>query len=123
MPKIESHRDLLVWQKGMDLVEAVYALADGFPREERFGLVQQMTRASVAVPANLAEGHARGTRRDYGHFVSIARGSLMEVETYVMIAQRLGFAPEPRVHAVLERITELGKMLTALRRRLVEPRP
>ena len=72
MPKIESHRDLLVWQKGMDLVEAVYALADGFPREERFGLVQQMTRASVAVPANLAEGHARGTRRDYGHFVSIA---------------------------------------------------
>jgi four helix bundle protein len=62
--KIQSHRDLLVWQKAMDLVVAVYALARQFPIEERYGLIQQVTRATVAVPANLAEGHSRGTRRD-----------------------------------------------------------
>ena len=122
MAKIESHRDLRVWQKGMDLVVAVYAWAKQLPPEERFGLLQQITRASVAIPANLAEGHSRGTRKDYAHFVSIARGSLMETETYVMIAERLGFAKAEPTGELLERITELGRMLTALRQRLVEPR-
>jgi four helix bundle protein len=122
MAKIESHRDLLVWQKGMDLVVAMYAISKQFPVEERYGLIQQATRASVAVPANIAEGHARGTRRDYAHFVSIARGSLMEVETYVMIVQRLGLVDLKDAANVLERITELSRMLTALRQRLIEPR-
>ena len=122
MAKIESHRDLKVWQKGMDLVVAVYARARQLLPEERFGLLQQITRACVAVPANLAEGHSRGTRKDYAHFVSLARGSLMETETYVMLAERLGFAERDSTHRVLERITELGRMLTTLRQRLVEPR-
>ncbi len=122
MAKIESHRDLLVWQKGMDLVVAVYAFARQLPSEERYGLIQQLTRATVAVPANLAEGHSRGTRRDYAHFVSIARGSLMEAETYVMIARRLGFAGQQATEDVLGQITELGRMLTSLRRRLVDPK-
>ena len=101
MAKIQSHRDLLVWQKGMDLVVTVYAVSKQFPVEERYGLIQQATRAAVAVPANLAEGHARGTRRDYAHFVSIARGSLMEVETYVMIVERLGLADQKSIADVL----------------------
>jgi len=121
MAKIQSHRDLLVWQKGMDLVVAIYAVSKQFPPEERYGLIQQATRAAVAVPANIAEGHARGTRRDYAHFVSIARGSLMEVETYVMIVERLRLADQKSVADVLERITELSRMLTALRQRLIEP--
>src|SRR5688572_6876051 len=121
MAKIKSHRDLLVWQKGMDLVTEIYALTKQFPAEERYGLIQQATRASVGVPANLAEGHSRGTRRDYAHYVSIARGSLMELETYVMIAERLGFAERKTAATVLEQITELGRMLTTLRQRLVEP--
>jgi four helix bundle protein len=120
MAKIESHRDLLVWQKGMDLVVAMYAISKQFPVEERYGLIQQATRASVSVPANIAEGHARGSRRDYAHFVSIARGSLMEAETYVMIVQRLGLADPKDVADALERISELSRMLTALRRRLIE---
>jgi len=119
--KIQSHRDLRVWQKGMDLVVAIYAVSKQLPREERYGLIQQATRAAVAVPANIAEGHARGTRRDYAHFVSIARGSLMEVETYVMIVERLHLADQTSVSGVLERITELSRMLTALRQRLLEP--
>ncbi len=121
MARIQSHRDLLVWQKGMDLVVAVCAVSKQFPVEERYGLIQQATRAAVAVPANIAEGHARGTRRDYAHFVSIARGSLMEVETYVMIVDRLGLSDQKSISDVLERITELSRMLTALRMRLVEP--
>jgi four helix bundle protein len=122
MAKIESHRDLKVWQKGMDLVVAVYAWAKQLPVEERYGLIQQVTRACVAIPANFAEGHSRGTRKDYAHFVSIARGSLMETETYVMIAERLGFVRSEPTRDLLERMTELGRMLTSLRQRLTEPR-
>jgi four helix bundle protein len=106
----------------MELVETVYALTRAFPYEERYALTQQLTRACVAVPANIAEGHSRGTRRDYAHFVSIARGSLMEAETYVMIAERLRFVPPADTRDVLERIAELGRMLTSLRQRLSEPK-
>jgi four helix bundle protein len=122
MARIESHRDLIVWQRGMELVELVYAFTRDFPADERFRLVNQATRAAVAIPANLAEGHARGTRREYAQFVAIARGSLMELETYVMIAQRLGYGSELQLTDSLERITELSRMLTALRNRLIEPR-
>ena len=93
-----------------------------FPRDERFRLISQATRAAVAVPANIAEGHARGTRRDYAQFVAIAKGSLMELETYVMISERLGYLTSETAHPLLEQISELSRMLTALRRRLIEPR-
>jgi four helix bundle protein len=123
MGKIQSHRDLIVWQQGMALVEAVYAVTTKFPQDERFRLINQATRAAVAVPANLAEGHARGTRRDYAQFVSIAKGSLMELETYVMISERLGYTTSAETEPLLTRIAELSRMLTALRQRLLEPRP
>lgn len=120
MAQIQSHRDLAVWQKGMDLVEAVYSMTSIFPIDERYRLVHQSTRSAVSVPANIAEGHARGTRRDYAHFVSIARGSLMELETYVMIAGRLRYTGAEQMADILERIAELSRMLTALRQRLIE---
>ena len=118
MPGIESHRDLRVWQKGMDLVETVYGLTRTFPPEERFGLVSQAARAVVSVPTNIAEGHARGTRRDYAHFVSIARGSLMELETLIMISARLRYITPEHATETLATVTELGRMLTALRKKL-----
>ena len=102
----------------MHLVESVYSLTKAFPDEERYRLVHQATRSAASVPANIGEGHARGTRRDYAHFVSIARGSLMELETYVMIAARLGYAQSAPFANIFERINELSRMLTALRRRL-----
>ncbi len=105
----------------MDLVEVVYSMTRTFPYDERYRLVHQSTRAAVAVPANIAEGHARGTRRDYAHFVAIARGSLMELETYVLIAGRLRYAEAEQTAGMIERIAELSRMLTALRQRLVEP--
>ncbi len=107
----------------MDLVEHVYALTQRFPPDERFRLTGQAIRSAISVPANVAEGHSRATRRDYGHFVAIARGSLMELETYVMIAGRLGYIDSKQTDAVLERTGELSRMLTALRRRLAEPPP
>lgn len=116
--KVESHRDLVVWQLGMELVERVYEIARALPDTERYGLVSQMTRAAVSVPANIAEGHARGSRKDYARFISIARGSLMEVETYLMLIPRLGFQPESALQPVLDLLTRVAQMLTSLHNRL-----
>lgn len=121
MPTIQSHRDLVVWQRGMLLVERVYGLTADFPETERYRLASQATRAAISVPANLAEGHSRGTRRDYANFVAIAKGSLMELETYVLIAGRLGYTQPAANAEILNDISEISRMLTALRRRLLEP--
>jgi four helix bundle protein len=116
---IESHRDLIVWQKAMDLAEQVYRLTAFFPRTETYGLASQLTRAAASVPANIAEGHSRGTRKDYAAFLAIAKGSLMESETFVMLATRLRYISENDAAPVLSLITEISKMLTALRGRLL----
>ena len=91
---IKSYQELTVWQKSMDLVEAIYLLAKKFPKEETFGLTSQIKRAVVSIPANIAEGYGRTHRGDYLHHLSIARGSLMEVETHLAIALRLNYLPQ-----------------------------
>jgi four helix bundle protein len=91
------------------------------PKEEAFRLSGQIIRASSSIPANLAEGNGRATRRDYAHFVSIARGSAAELETFLIIIGRLELAPADKVAELLGRTEELGRMLTALRTRLSEP--
>lgn len=118
MAKIQSHRDLVVWQKAMDLAVEVYRLTEGFPRSEIYGLTSQVRRAAASVPANIAEGHARGTTRDYAHFLSVARGSLMETETFLTLSLRLGYLTEDASAGALALITEISKMLTALRNKL-----
>ena len=118
---IHSHRDLKVWQKAMDLTVEIYRLAAKLPRSETYRLVNQITRAAASVPANLAEGHARATRKDFANFVAIARGSLMETETFLMLAVRLNYVVESDAAAAFGLITENSKMLTALRNRLKEP--
>lgn len=118
MSQIESHRDLVVWQKAMDLAVFVYQLSEKFPARETYRLVTQMTRSVSSVAANIAEGHARGTRRDYSQFLAIAKGSLMETETFVMLAVRLGYTTQAEAQPVLGLITEISKMLTVLRSRL-----
>jgi four helix bundle protein len=79
--KVESYRDLLAWQKAMELVTEIYRLSQGFPKEELFGLASQLRRAAVSIASNIAEGHARITKREYRQFLGHARGSLSEVET------------------------------------------
>jgi four helix bundle protein len=116
--RITSHRDLVVWQKAMDLVVQVYRLSSRFPPDERYRLIAQITRAAASVPANIAEGHARSTAKDYSHFLSIAKGSLMETETFLMLAVRLGYLSEDQAGSTLHLVTEVSKMLTRLRARL-----
>lgn len=118
----QSHRELTVWQKGIDLACQVYALTREMPGEERYRLSAQIIRCSASIPANIAEGNARGTRRDYAHFISIARGSAAELETFLRIIQRLELAPENRINALMDKTEEVGRMLNALRVKL-QPNP
>lgn len=115
---VKSQRDLLVWQKAMDLVVECYRLTQSFPASERYSLCSQLQRAAVSVPANIAEGHGRGSTKSFISFLWIANGSLTELETHLLIAERLGYVDRDRVETVLSKLQEVGRMLTGLRRSL-----
>jgi four helix bundle protein len=113
--KSYSYRDLHVWQKGIDLVVAVYEITLSLPKEERYGLASQMQRAALSIPANIAEGRRRGTRKDYLHFLTIAYGSGAELETFFVILKRLPFGnglDMSRAEALLD---DVMRMLNRLR--------
>jgi four helix bundle protein len=114
--KISSYQDLIVWQKGIALVEQVYATSQKFPEEEKFGLTSQMRRCAVSVPSNIAEGWGRATKAQYRNFLNIARGSLLELETQTIISERLGYIESPK--EILNLIEEESKMLTSLLNKL-----
>ena len=120
--RILCYRDLLVWQKGIELVVEVYRLAKRLPKSERFELATQMKSAAVSIPTNIAEGHGRDHLGDYLRHLSIANGSLMELETELIIAKVLDFLQEAEVESVLSKTTDLGRMLAALTRRLKQRR-
>jgi four helix bundle protein len=114
-----NHADLRVWQAAMDLVVESYRLGELLPAREQFGLVAQIRRAATSVPANIAEGHGRVHRREYLHHLSIARGSLKELETLVAIAERLGYLPASELTQFTELCDFVSRMFTRLRRSLV----
>ena len=118
MTNINSFRDLNVWQESMLLVEDVYGLTKLFPREERFGLTMQARRTAISIPANVAEGFRRWRRQAYCNHISIALGSQGELETQLEIAIRLKFVTASRAAATVERIEQVGKMLSGLLRSL-----
>lgn len=113
-----NYKNLVVWQKSIRLVKILYQLTAKFPGEEKFGLISQIRRAAVSIPSNIAEGQARRTTADYIRFVSIAEGSLAEVETQLIIAIDLGFCAESDAKEIFGLLTEVRKMLNALRRSL-----
>ena len=115
--KIQSYKDLQVWQRSRILVRRTYQLTQAFPREEMFGLASQLRRAAVSVPANIAEGFTRHGTKDYVSFVSIALGSLAELETLYILSDDLGYV---EADVELKEIDELQKMLHALRNSLKE---
>lgn len=119
----KSYRDLAVWRQSMDLVESLYRLSAAFPRAEEYRLTSQLLRAAISIPANIAEGQRRGTRKDYAHFVGIARGSAAEVETLLLVAERVELAAAAQIEPLLRSADEISKMLYALRARLSEPKP
>ena len=114
MGPIQSHQDLIVWQKAMDLAAEAYRLSKLFPKTEEYRLTSQLLRAATSVPANIAEGHARGTRKDYAHFVTIARGSLAETETLFQLATKVDLLKADQVRSALDLCREVGKMLNGL---------
>jgi four helix bundle protein len=118
MASAASHRDLVVWQKSMDLVEEAYRVGRSFPGYERYGLRDQIRRAAVAIPTNIAEGSGRGSQRDYARFIGIARGSLLELETLLMLSLRLGYATEAEVSPLIAHMRQISKMLISLRNHL-----
>jgi four helix bundle protein len=123
---IQSYRDLLVWQKAMRLAAEAHRLAKLLPKAEEYRLTSQLLRAAASVPANIAEGHARGTRKDYAHFVSIARGSLAEMETLLLLLVDVDLLRNDQIATARELCSETGRMLNTLLARLrgtADPRP
>jgi four helix bundle protein len=112
---VKNYKDLIAWQRAMDLVEEVYQATDCFPQREVFGLTNQTRRAAVSVPCNIAEGQGRATVRDFLHFLAVAKGSLQELETQVLIADRLRYLNESSLTALLNRTSEVIRILNGLR--------
>jgi four helix bundle protein len=105
---------LAAWQKSMDLVEAVYRESRNWPRDETYGLVSQARRAAISIPSNIAEGHGRSGAREYAHHVSIAFGSLSELETQLLIAHRLGYSQDEQIDALMAQIVEVRRIIRGL---------
>ena len=118
--EINSYRDLKVWQKAMDLAVECHRVTAGFPREETYGLVAHIRRAAGSVPANLAEGHGRENTGSFVQFCRIAQGSLKELETHLILSERLGYVDGERGAALLARADEIGRMVRSMIRRLQE---
>ncbi|MBW3632925.1 MAG: four helix bundle protein [Chloroflexi bacterium] len=115
---VQSFRDLRVWQAGVELVVGVYELTQMFPKSEVYGLSSQLQRAAVSVPANIAEGHTRSSLKEYLHFLSIARSSLAEIETYLELVQRLSYTTPERTQPLLDLTISIHRQLIALRNSL-----
>jgi four helix bundle protein len=118
-----THKDLIVWQVAMDLVVAVYKVCRALPRDELYGLVSQLRRAAVSVAVNIAEGSARTARGDFLHFLSIARGSLRELECLLEIVARLGFLTNAETDNARQLAARVGRLLSGLRKSLVSRSP
>jgi four helix bundle protein len=115
-----KYSELRVWQEATDLVTEIYGLSKSFPLEEKYGLISQLQRAAVSVPSNIAEGHGRKSTNAYTNHLSIAFGSLMELETQIQIALRLHYLSDVEATSLLDRTNRIGKMLSALKNSLAK---
>ncbi len=115
---MRSHEKLDVWKRSIDFVVEVYRLTESFPLDEKFGLTSQIRRASVSIPANIAEGAARESDKEFVRFLSIAQGSTSEVETEMLIANRLGYITSQKHVAIKSSLDDIGRMITGLSKHL-----
>lgn len=118
MGSIKSYRNLIVWQKSMEMCTLVYRLTQKFPEEEICGLTSQLRRASVSVAVNIAEGHGRNSKNEYRHFIGIAKGSLAEMESMITLSQILRYSSENEAREILGLSTEVSKMLSTINKKL-----
>lgn len=116
--QVRSYKDMIVWQRGIELVLACYQCTQDFPTHERYCLTQQIRRAAVSIPSNIAEGQGRWHRGEFLHHISISRGSLQELETLLLIAEHLGYASAVKLETLRGFCEEVGRMLSGLRRAL-----
>ena len=117
-PQVQSFRDLLVWQKSMDLAVNIYKLTQAFPREETYGLTSQLRRSAVSISSNIAEGQGRLTTGEFRHFLGIARGSTCELQSQLQIAPRLGFGSTEALDNAENLSHEIGKMIFTILKKL-----
>lgn len=119
MMAINSYKDLLIWQKGIDLAVDVYSLTRDFPETEKYALSSQIKRSVSSIPANIAEGYGRQSTKSYSQFLKISRGSLFELETHLILAERLEFITKPELYnRIKDQIIEEGKMLNSFIKKL-----
>ena len=111
---METHKDLRVWQQSIEMVTSIYMMTQSFPKEETFGLVSQLRRASVSVPSNIAEGYARGTDKEKLHFLRISSGSMSEVETQLLLSLNLGYIDQEKYNELSDIVTSVWKQLNSL---------
>ena len=113
-----GYRDLKVWQMAIRLAEEIYRLSARLPKQEIYGLASQLQRSAISIPSNIAEGHGRNSNEEFDHFLGIALGSLAELETQVILAQRLGYLSEKEIALALQIADDIGNMLKALQKNL-----
>ncbi len=111
---IQSHRDLVAWQLGVRTAKEIYRVTEAFPKSEQYGITNQLRRAGVSVPSNIAEGYGRGTRQDYLRFLRIARGSVFEMDTQLLIAMELGYLDQDTHTSIEANLHECGRVLAGL---------
>ena len=114
----QGYRDLIVWQQAMDVAVETYRLTSAFPKDEMFGLTSQMRRAAVSIASNIAEGEGRKSKNEFSHFLGIALGSKSELETQIVLSERVNLLKSSETESIKKSLDDIGKMLTALRRKL-----
>ena len=115
---MHNYNNLQIWQLAMDLVEEIYKLTASFPIEEKFGLVSQMTRAAVSIPSNIAEGAGRNSDKDFAHFISIAIGSLYELNTQIVLSERLGYIDQSQSQELQKKLDNLQRKSVSFKSKL-----
>ena len=115
---MHNYNNLQIWQQAMDLVEDIYKLTASFPTEEKFGIVSQMTRAAVSIPSNIAEGAGRNSDKDFAHFISIAIGSLYELNTQIVLSERLGYINQTQSQELQKKLDNLQRKSVSFKSKL-----
>ena len=113
-----DYKELIIWQKSMDLASEVYKLVKKLPREENYALSDQIRRSVVSIPSNIAEGNSRDSTKEYDYFLSVARGSIAELETQLILTERIGYLESDDLRKTFDLITEIRKMLTKIKQNL-----
>ena len=113
-----DYKELIIWQKSMELVSEVYKLVKKLPKEEKYALSDQIRRSSVSIPSNIAEGNSRDSTKEYGFFLSVASGSIAELETQLILCERIGYLESDELNKSFGLITEIRKMLTKIKQSL-----